>query len=88
MIAGLLKRFLGGKGAHADFRDIASDYVDGDVGGDALQKADGHLGMCGPCRAFLQTLRATVSLLKSMPERKAPATLKSDILKAVSRKDE
>ena len=53
--------------------------------GDALAKADSHLEKCGPCRAFLDTLKATVTLLKSSPEEKAPPTLRPEILESLKR---
>ena len=65
---------------HADFRDISSDYVDGEVAGDALRNADTHLSKCGPCRTFLDTLKATVAMLKGTPAQKAPPNLQADIL--------
>ena len=85
MASGLLRRLFGGKNEHAEFRDISSDYVDGEVSGDALAKADSHLEKCGPCRAFLDTLKATITLLKSSPEEKAPPTLRSEILESIKR---
>lgn len=88
MASGLLRKLFGGKSEHADFRDVSSDYVDGEVAGDDLHKAETHLGKCGPCRAFLDTLRATVTMLRSTPEEQAPPTLKADILEAVRRQED
>jgi predicted anti-sigma-YlaC factor YlaD len=80
MASGLLRTIFGGKNGHAEFRDVSSDYVDGEVTGDALVKANSHLDKCGPCRAFLDTLKATVKMLKSSRQEKAPPALKSEIL--------
>ena len=85
MASGLLERLFGGKNEHAELRDISSDYVDGEASGDALAKADSHLEKCGPCRAFLDTLKATVTLLRASPDEKAPPTLKSEILENLKR---
>ncbi len=85
MASGLLRRLFGGKNEHAELRDISSDYVDGEVSGDALVKAESHLEKCGPCRAFLDTLKATVTLLKSSPAEKAPPTLRPQILENLKR---
>jgi len=73
---------------HADFRDISSDYVDGEVAGDALRNANVHLGKCGPCQTFLDTLKATVAMLKGAPVQKAPPNLRADILERLKRQED
>jgi predicted anti-sigma-YlaC factor YlaD len=73
---------------HADFRDISSDYVDGEVTGGALRKADTHMDRCGPCRTFLDTLKATVAMLRGTPERNAPPNLRADILENLKRQED
>ena len=73
---------------HAEFRDISSDYVDGEVTGDALRNADVHLEKCGPCRTFLDTLKATVAMLRGAPAQKAPPSLQADILENLKRQQD
>ena len=73
---------------HADFRDISSDYVDGEVAGAALRNANVHLEKCGPCQTFLDTLKATVAMLKGTPVQKAPPNMKSDILDRLKRQED
>jgi predicted anti-sigma-YlaC factor YlaD len=87
MALGLRKRIFGGKSIQANFREISSDYVDGEVTGDALRAANVHLGKCGPCRTFLDTLKATVAMMKRTPVQKAPPNLQGDILERLKRQE-
>ena len=59
----------------ADARDMASDYIDDDVEPDLGRRVRAHLEKCGPCLSFVNTLRATVGLLRSMESRQAPPQL-------------
>ena len=38
-----------------------------------------HLARCAPCRAFLEGLKSTVDLLRGMPPRAAPPSLRDAI---------
>ena len=55
-----------------EVRDLSSDYIDGDLDVAAADRVKGHLDWCGPCNAFVNTLRATVNMLGAIPGRKAP----------------
>ena len=56
----------------ADTRNIASDYLDEDVEPDLRRRVRDHLEKCGPCVSFLNTLRATVGLLRNLESTPAP----------------
>ena len=58
-----------------EVRDLASDYLDNEVGGSLRRRIAAHLGQCGLCQAFVDTLKATISLLGSFEPEKAPPSL-------------
>ena len=66
-----------------EVRDISSDYIDGELNQAAEVRVKSHLEMCGPCTAFVNTLRATVRLLRSTPKRVAPSGLRQRIREAL-----
>ena len=55
-----------------EIRGLSSDYIDGDLDAATAGRVKGHLEWCGPCNAFVNTLRATVNMLRATPRRKAP----------------
>lgn len=56
-----------------EVRGLSSDYIDGDLDGPVAAKVDSHLAWCGPCSAFINTLKATVALLRSSTSKDAPS---------------
>ena len=67
-----------------EVRGTASDYIDGDLVPDAQEKVRAHLEWCGPCHSFVNTLRATIALLRSSERHAAPPSL-VERLKATGR---
>ena len=61
------------------FQQIASDFLDGDMGPEMLWKFNYHAERCNGCSAFLASLRATISVLNSLPSLEAPQELKQRI---------
>ena len=55
-----------------EVRDSSSDFIDNDLDESMASKISEHIGRCGPCHSFIQTLKATVGLLRSTPQEKAP----------------
>lgn len=62
-----------------EVRDVSSDFIDGDVSDKQKARIAFHLERCGPCTAFVNTLRATVELLRSAPDAELPAGFKQRI---------
>ena len=58
-----------------EVRDLASDYLDGEAGRSVRGRIVAHLDQCGLCKAFMETLRATVTLLGSFERQQAPPSL-------------
>ena len=84
----LIRRILRRQGPDADcieVRELSSDYVDGDLGDEAAKRVKSHLDMCGPCKAFMNTMRATVEILRSATRHKAPSSLRERLRDAVQK---
>ena len=69
-------------------RGLSSDYVDTDLDKASMSRVDDHLGRCRLCRAFVDTLRATVNLLRSTPKSMAPESLRGRVLERVRKANE
>lgn len=52
---------------HAEVRERASEYLDGDAPSSLAQRIRIHLDECQDCRGFVGTLRATISALRNLP---------------------
>jgi len=65
---------------HDLVRGQFSDYLSGALGEVARRRVDGHLAVCPPCAAFLDTLRVTVRALGQLPASKAPTGARARIL--------
>ena len=56
-------------------RNLSSDYIDNGLDPEERNRVRAHLKWCGMCLAFINTLRATVSLLRSSePPKSHPRT--------------
>ena len=74
MVSGILRIFRRRKedADCAEVRELSSEYIDEELDQPSTSRLRRHLEMCGPCNAFVNTLRATVRLLRSTPKRGAP----------------
>ena len=66
-------------------RDLASDYLDDEVGGSVRGRIAAHLSQCGLCKAFMDTLRATIDLLGSLEQQQAPPSLRGYVRDRIRR---
>ena len=66
-----------------EVRDLSSEYIDGELDSASEERVKKHLEWCGPCTAFISTLRTTVSMLRSMPRREAPDAFRERVRQAV-----
>jgi len=60
-------------------QEMSSDFIDDELDGKAKQKIVAHLEWCAPCTAFINTLRATVGLLRSTPREAPPVDFKERV---------
>ena len=61
---------------HAQVRNLSSEYLDGELDGEAAKMVEAHLEMCPPCSAFFRTLKATIGLLGSSERTLAPSNFR------------
>nr|ABZ09417.1 hypothetical protein ALOHA_HF4000APKG8C21ctg1g5 [uncultured marine microorganism HF4000_APKG8C21] len=54
------------------FRTLLSSYIDGEVSAPEATRLEKHLSECEECRRELETLTATVHLLRELPELEPP----------------
>ena len=64
-------------------RMLSSDYLDGELEPGLRQKIRAHLAECEACSAFINTLRATIDILRGAPPQPAPDGYKSRILQRI-----
>ncbi len=79
MFDSLLARLFRGREGRTPCRDVvdlSSDYIDGELDEAVAVRLKGHLERCKPCRAFINTLRTTVDLLRATPRRPAPESFR------------
>ncbi len=87
----MVSRFLGMFRRHRldddcrEVRERSSDLVDGDIDEPSERRIRGHLGRCGPCNAFMNTLRATVGLLRSTPREEPSEGFRARVLENIQR---
>ncbi|MFQ5861314.1 MAG: anti-sigma factor family protein [Dehalococcoidia bacterium] len=62
-----------------DVRELASDYLEEELSPTLVQRFASHLERCCPCRAFVQGLRSTVELLRTMPAKEPPPSFRSKL---------
>jgi hypothetical protein len=65
---------------HPRIREQLGDYLEGDLGTAARAGVDAHLVECAVCRDELRGLRATVALLRGLPDPEPPADLTAAVM--------
>jgi anti-sigma factor (TIGR02949 family) len=55
-----------------EVHDLSSDFIDEEMDDTSVTRMRSHLDKCPPCRAFVNSLKATVNLLRSTPKNEAP----------------
>ena len=83
-----LKNILGrGEVDCNDVRRLSSDYLEDDLPEVKQSAIRTHLGNCGPCRAFVETLATTIGILSRLPRVSAPSSLKESVMNRIKRGD-
>ncbi len=62
-----------------EVRNLSSDYIDSELDQAAAERVKSHLDSCPPCKSFVNTLRATVSLLRATPKRQPRSNFRQRI---------
>ncbi len=83
---GLLNRILHrGEVDCNEVRSRSSDYLEEDLPPSKLSAIQAHLSNCGPCRAFVDTLAATIGILSRFPRVSAPSSFKESTMERIRR---
>jgi anti-sigma factor RsiW len=85
MVSRFLRVFsrMGGDDDCREVRDLSSDYIDDELDSASRDRVRKHIGRCGPCNAFVNTLRATVNILRSTPINDAPEGFRERVRDAI-----
>ena len=83
MLSAIRRLFGWGEDEHAKVMRLSSEYLDGELKAGRAEMVERHAGVCPPCRAFLNTLRATVSMLGSMTQAEATQAFRERLREAV-----
>lgn len=55
-----------------ELRESSSDLIDEDLEEADAVRLNEHMVRCGPCHSFIQSMKATIALLRATPTEKAP----------------
>jgi len=66
---------------HDELREALGRHLEGELGSAERREVERHLSVCAPCRAELHELRATVELLRVLPDPEPPADLVPGVLR-------
>ena len=79
--------FNRGEADWAETRELASDYLENDLGPRRRAAVQSHLDKCGPSRAFVEALSATIGLLGRLPRVSVPASFRQTIMNRIKTND-
>ena len=83
---GLLNKML--RRGEVDCNEVqrrSSDYLEEDLPPPKLSAIRAHLSNCRPCRAFVDTLAATIGILSRLPRVSAPPSFKESTMERIRR---
>ena len=83
MISRLVRLFSRRELDCGEVRAASSDFIDGDLSGAESSRIRSHLERCGPCAAFVRTLRATIDMLGLTAVSAAPAGFKERVYERI-----
>ena len=66
-----------------EVRNLSSDYIDEELERASADRVSRHLKWCPPCNAFIETLRATVNMLRATPRREPPSDFRQRVQDAI-----
>jgi hypothetical protein len=64
-------------------RDRLGDHLEGDLSLDERSRVDAHLARCTECADELRELRATIGLLRGLPDPEPPARLTAEVMRRI-----
>lgn len=61
---------------------LASEYLEGAMTPEEMTRFELHLNLCDGCSSFLEQVRTTAALAKSLPVEQIPETMQAKLLTA------
>ena len=65
-----------------EFAELVTDYLDGALSRRDRRRMDKHVGACDGCRAYMESLAATVRTLGELPAEPADPEVREHLLAA------
>ena len=83
----ITKLFRRGEVDCDEVRESSSAYLENDLTEGKRSAAHVHLSQCGPCKAFVDTLGATIGILSKLPLITAPSAFKQSLMARIKQDD-
>lgn len=71
-----------------EVRRLGSDFLENELSLQRRSAVQAHLDKCGPCRAFIESLSATIGMLSRIPRTNPPQSFKENILERIRREEQ
>jgi hypothetical protein len=65
---------------HSDIKSLTANYLDGELPLETRARFDGHLDQCDDCSQELADMRATIKLLRTLPNPEPPSDLVDNVM--------
>lgn len=66
-----------------EVREVSSDFLDEELDQASASQVTEHIKGCPPCNSFINTLKATIGLLRATPKQNAPADFKERLKQTI-----
>jgi anti-sigma factor RsiW len=61
--------------------ELVTDYLEDTLPAEERERFEAHLDDCGPCRTYLDQMRATIELTGSLPTDSIPPEAQAELLR-------
>jgi predicted anti-sigma-YlaC factor YlaD len=68
-----------------EFVELVTEYLEGSLSAELEQAIASHLELCDPCVEYLDQMRGTVGLLRTLPTESLPPVARNQLLEVYNR---
>lgn len=68
-----------------DITELVTDFLEGRMSLADRVRFHFHVGMCKPCRAYLQQMKLTIATLGQLPDEPPPDDVRDELLRRFKR---
>jgi Putative zinc-finger len=68
-----------------EFVELVTEHLEGTLPPHLEQAIAAHLELCGPCVEYLDQMRGTVALLRTVPTESLPPVVRNELLEVYTR---